>query len=54
MAGTPSVVLTIAGFDPSSGAGITADIEFDGKGDLTNGLLTIFEVKGGKWQVVSK
>ena len=35
-------------------AGITADIEFDGKGDLTNGLLTIFEVKNGKWQVVSK
>jgi hydroxymethylpyrimidine/phosphomethylpyrimidine kinase len=27
MAGTPSVVLTIAGFDPSSGAGITADIK---------------------------
>ncbi len=35
-------------------AGITADIEFDGKGDLTNGLLTIFEVKNAKWQVVSK
>jgi hydroxymethylpyrimidine/phosphomethylpyrimidine kinase len=27
MAETPSVVLTIAGFDPSSGAGITADIK---------------------------
>jgi hydroxymethylpyrimidine/phosphomethylpyrimidine kinase len=27
MAGTPPVVLTIAGFDPSSGAGITADIK---------------------------
>jgi hydroxymethylpyrimidine/phosphomethylpyrimidine kinase len=27
MVGTPPVVLTIAGFDPSSGAGITADIK---------------------------
>src|SRR5208337_4108044 len=27
MAGTPPTVLTIAGFDPSSGAGITADIK---------------------------
>jgi len=27
MAETPSVVLTIAGFDPSSGAGVTADIK---------------------------
>ena len=35
-------------------AGITADIEFDGKGDLTRGLLTIFEVKNGKWEVISK
>ena len=27
MAATPPVVLTIAGFDPSSGAGVTADIK---------------------------
>ena len=27
MSGTPPVVLTIAGFDPSSGAGVTADIK---------------------------
>jgi hypothetical protein len=27
MAETPPVVLTIAGFDPSSGAGVTADIK---------------------------
>ena len=27
MTATPPVVLTIAGFDPSSGAGITADIK---------------------------
>src|SRR5208283_5202547 len=27
MAGTPPIVLTIAGFDPSSGAGITADVK---------------------------
>jgi branched-chain amino acid transport system substrate-binding protein len=30
-------------------AGITADIEFDANGDLTQGLLSIFRVEGGKW-----
>jgi len=34
--------------------GITASIAFDDKGDLTQGLLTIFEVKNGKWEVISK
>jgi branched-chain amino acid transport system substrate-binding protein len=34
--------------------GVTADIEFDKNGDLTKGLLTIFQVKNGKWEVVSK
>jgi branched-chain amino acid transport system substrate-binding protein len=34
--------------------GITANIAFDSKGDLTQGLLTIFEVKNGKWEVISK
>ena len=34
-------------------AGITADVAFDGKGDLTKGLLTIFEVKNGKWEVIA-
>jgi branched-chain amino acid transport system substrate-binding protein len=34
--------------------GVTADIAFDSKGDLTQGLLTIFEVKNGKWEVISK
>ena len=34
--------------------GITADIAFDANGDLTKGLLTIFEVKNGKWEVISK
>jgi branched-chain amino acid transport system substrate-binding protein len=33
--------------------GITADIAFDAHGDLTHGLLTIFEVKNGKWEVIS-
>lgn len=32
--------------------GLTADIAFDAHGDLTHGLLTIFEVKSGKWVVV--
>ena len=35
-------------------AGVTADIAFDKNGDLTKGLLTIFKVKNGKWEVVSK
>jgi branched-chain amino acid transport system substrate-binding protein len=34
--------------------GITADIQFDNNGDLTHGLLTIFEVQNGKWVVISK
>jgi branched-chain amino acid transport system substrate-binding protein len=34
--------------------GVTADIAFDKNGDLTKGLLTIFVVKNGKWEVVSK
>lgn len=34
--------------------GVTADIAFDKNGDLTKGLLTIFEVKNGKWEVVRK
>jgi len=32
--------------------GVTADIAFDAHGDLTHGLLTIFQVKDGKWEVV--
>jgi branched-chain amino acid transport system substrate-binding protein len=32
--------------------GITADIAFDPHGDLTHGLLTIFQVKNGKWEVI--
>jgi branched-chain amino acid transport system substrate-binding protein len=35
-------------------SGVTADIEFDKNGDLTKGLLTIFKVQNGKWDVVSK
>jgi len=34
--------------------GVTANISFDERGDLTQGLLTIFEVKNGKWVVVAK
>jgi len=32
--------------------GVTADIAFDAHGDLTHGLLTIFQVRDGKWEVV--
>ncbi len=35
-------------------AGVTADIAFDGNGDLTHGLMTISEVRNGKWVVISK
>ena len=35
-------------------AGVTADFAFDARGDLTLGLLTLFEVKSGKWVVISK
>lgn len=34
--------------------GVTADLAFDQRGDLTKGLLTIFKVKNGKWEVVSQ
>lgn len=30
-------------------SGITADIEFDGRGDLKHGLLSIFRVQEGRW-----
>lgn len=41
--------------EPFFGRGrATADIAFDKNGDLTKGLLTIFKVKNGKWEVVSK
>jgi branched-chain amino acid transport system substrate-binding protein len=29
--------------------GVTADIEFDARGDLKNPLLSVFRVQGGKW-----
>jgi len=34
-------------------AGVTGHIKFDDKGDLTNGAVTVYQVKGGKWVVVS-
>jgi branched-chain amino acid transport system substrate-binding protein len=34
--------------------GITADIEFNRNGYLTHGLMTISQVKNGKWEVISK
>jgi branched-chain amino acid transport system substrate-binding protein len=30
-------------------AGVTADIEFDERGELKQGLLSIFQVQGGRW-----
>jgi branched-chain amino acid transport system substrate-binding protein len=35
-------------------SGITANIEFDRNGDLTHGLMTISQVKSGKWEALSK
>ncbi|HJV07828.1 MAG TPA: branched-chain amino acid ABC transporter substrate-binding protein [Chromobacteriaceae bacterium] len=33
--------------------GVTGKITFDDKGDIKNGAVTVYQVKGGKWQVVS-
>ena len=32
--------------------GVTGPIQFDGKGDLTNGNVTVYQVNGGKWAPV--
>jgi branched-chain amino acid transport system substrate-binding protein len=32
--------------------GITGDISFDEKGDLTTKAVTVYQVKNGKWVVV--
>ncbi|PXX51186.1 MULTISPECIES: branched-chain amino acid ABC transporter substrate-binding protein [Aquitalea] len=33
--------------------GVTGKITFDDKGDIKNGAVTVYQVKGGKWEVVS-
>ncbi|MDC7700390.1 branched-chain amino acid ABC transporter substrate-binding protein [Vogesella indigofera] len=33
--------------------GVTGEISFDEKGDIKNGAVTVYQVKGGKWEVVS-
>lgn len=33
--------------------GVTGHIVFDDKGDIKNGAVTVYQVKGGKWTVVS-
>ena len=33
--------------------GVTGKIAFDDKGDIKNGAVTVYQVKGGKWEVVS-
>jgi branched-chain amino acid transport system substrate-binding protein len=35
-------------------SGVTADISFDPSGELTHGLMTLFEVKNGKWQMITQ
>lgn len=32
--------------------GVTADIQFDAKGDLKGGAISLYQVKGGKWEYV--
>ena len=32
--------------------GVTADIQFDEKGDLKDGAISLYQVKGGKWEYV--
>jgi branched-chain amino acid transport system substrate-binding protein len=36
----------------ASFAGVTGNIQFDAKGDLTNGNVTLYQVKNGKWEPV--
>ena len=31
--------------------GVTGKIAFDDKGDIKDGAVTVFQVKGGKWEV---
>jgi len=33
--------------------GVTGQIAFDDKGDIKDGAVTVYQVKGGKWEVVS-
>ena len=33
--------------------GVTGKVSFDAKGDINNGAVTVYQVKNGKWQVVS-
>lgn len=35
-----------------SHSGVTAEISFDEKGDLKGGLITLYQVKNGKWEVL--
>ena len=32
--------------------GVTGTIAFDDKGDIKNGAVTVFQVKGGKWETL--
>jgi len=32
---------------------VTGNIAFDEKGDIKDGAVTVYQVKGGKWEVVS-
>lgn len=34
-------------------SGVTGKIAFDNKGDIKNGAVTVYQVKNGKWEVVS-
>ena len=33
-------------------SGVTGDISFDSKGDLTSGPITLYKVEGGKWNTL--
>lgn len=47
----PKVYLPEVG--KTSYTGVTGPITFDDKGDIKNGAVTVYQVKGGKWQVVT-
>jgi branched-chain amino acid transport system substrate-binding protein len=40
----------LAEMPKTSHAGVTGNVQFDQKGDLTGGAVTLYQVKGGKWE----
>ena len=52
-AGSTDPKVYLAEVSKTNMTGITGPIAFDEKGDIKNGAVTVYQVKGGKWEVVS-